>query len=121
MTAKELGDISYILTAVALMLLAGGFLVLTRWRKTVLGVTLAAFLAAIFLIMAWTFLILTGIVSRDAPWLYMLRAILFGALCVSSWWMLIGFVRVQLIVRKKVDQHDTTGDQPGGRRWDVPQ
>jgi uncharacterized protein YhhL (DUF1145 family) len=116
MTARQFGDLAYIGTAIALMLLSGGFLFFTAWWKRPTGRAIAAFLAVIFAIMLWTFLILMGIVSRNAPWLYGLRAFLFGALCLASWGMLIGFVRVQFPIKKKRAQDERTSwDEPGGR------
>jgi hypothetical protein len=95
MTAKMLGDLAYVGTALALMTLSGGFLLLTRWWQTGVGRSLAAFLFVVFAIMLWTFLLLTGIVDRNAAWLNDLRALLFGGLCLASWSLLIGFVKIQ--------------------------
>lgn len=99
MTAKAIGDIAYIGMSVGLMLLAGGFLFLTRWWKTPVGRSLAAFLGMVALIMLWTFLLLTRIIALSDGGIYILRAVLFSGLCLASWGMLIGFVKTQFFPR----------------------
>ena len=99
MSAKDFGDIAYIATAVSLILLATGFLTLTRWWSTAVGQSIAAFFVAVDLIMIWTFLLLTGILSLTSDGIYVLRALLFSGLAVASWGMLIGFVKAQFFPR----------------------
>lgn len=99
MSAKEFGDIAYIATSIELMLLGGGFLGFTRWWTTWVGRTIGAFLIAVVLIMGWTFLLLTGILTLTNDGIYVLRAVLFGGLCLASGGMLAGFVKAQLFPR----------------------
>lgn len=99
MNSKEVGDLAYILTALALLILGASFLVFTPWWKTWGGRTLGAFLIAVDLIMLWTFLLLTGVISLTDAGIYRLRAVLFGCLCLASWGMLVGFVKAQFFPR----------------------
>lgn len=99
MNAKEWGDLTYIAVSSGLILLGGGFLTVTRWWKTPVGRSLAAFFVSVLLIMIWGVLIITGLIPRDVSWLYPARAWLYGLLAVTIWGMLIGFVRVQFFGR----------------------
>lgn len=99
MNAKGFGDIAYILTSVELVLLGGGFLGFTRWWTTWIGRTIGAFMIVVVLIMGWTFLLLTGILTLTDDGIYILRAVLFGCLCLASGGMLAGFVKAQFFPR----------------------
>jgi len=117
MTAKQWGDIAYVVTALGLILLSVGFLTLTTWWETAVGRSLAAFFGAVFLIMLFSSLLLLGILSPKSWWLYDLRVGLYGSLGLAVWAMLIGFVKVQFFPGKKKrvqDDRNHTRQDPGG-------
>lgn len=107
MSAKTIGDIAYVITAGGLIFLAIGFLLLTRWWETGVGRSLAAFFAAVLLIMLFSSLLLLGVLSPRSWWLYDLRVGLYGSLGIAVWAMLIGFIKVQFFPSKKRKHNGT--------------
>jgi hypothetical protein len=106
LTAKQWGDLAYIVVALGLVLLSIGFLAFTKWWHEGVGRSLAAFFIVILVIMGWGLSIVIGWIPVNAG-TYIARAWLYGLLGVTVWVMFGGFVKVQFFPRKKKrEPHD---------------
>lgn len=101
MTLNDWGDWAYIYLASGLMMMAGSFLLTTKWWANNVGRSIAAFFGSVGLIMLWGILRLLGVIPGDERLTMWARLILFGLLGTAVWAMFIGFVVVQYRTRRR--------------------
>jgi hypothetical protein len=93
-----IGDISFVLAALALVVFAVLFLTAVRWWTDQLGRSIAGVVATIAFIVLLGILRIAGLIaSSDLDWI---RAIMYPILAVTTWIGTGTFIRAQFLLRR---------------------